>query len=276
MRKKKISWCKSVIPCIIGVAASWDPNCHGSAASQGEIVSNSHSRTIISFGSFFDCSAPPKKKGDLFLLSQFRKTEIAGWVGFTKPSQERHGSLWALLELSQAWIELSKDWLPKKERSLTAHFLYLYGLWTVTEQLVCFLSCQPLGYHSSSLVLWWRGTDLMTMRIGTERLQLHLPEAISINWFSTSLIEHLKEVNQVRLLSGYISRWTEWGGLLIERCWNARDRRHSSEWQAWVWTWSISLVSQSPLSLKGRKKLREKSIRASNSEIMSSSYDYEQ
>jgi len=55
-------------------------------------------------------------------------SEIAGWVGFTKPSQERHGSLWALLELSQAWIELSKDWLPKKERSLTAHFLYLYGL----------------------------------------------------------------------------------------------------------------------------------------------------
>lgn len=97
------------------------------------------------------------------------------------------------------------------------------------------------------LLLSFDEEERIWMRIGTERLQLHLPyfEAISINLFSTSLIEHVKEVNQVRLLSGYISRWTEWGGLLIERCWNARDRRNSSEWQAWVWTWSISLVSQS-------------------------------
>jgi hypothetical protein len=29
-------------------------------------VRNRHSRTIIFFGSFFDCSAPPKKKRDFF------------------------------------------------------------------------------------------------------------------------------------------------------------------------------------------------------------------
>ena len=87
MRKKKISWCKSIIPCIIGVAASWDPNCHGSAASQGAIVRNSHSRTIIWSVSFFDCSAPPKKWRDLFLLFQLRKTDFAGWS-----NQERHGN----------------------------------------------------------------------------------------------------------------------------------------------------------------------------------------
>ena len=52
--------------------------------STGAIVRKSHSRTIIWFGSFFDCSAPPKKKGDL--------SKIAGWL-----NQERHGTLWALL-----------------------------------------------------------------------------------------------------------------------------------------------------------------------------------
>ena len=88
MRKKKISWCKSIIPCIIGVAASWDPNCHGSAASQGAIVRNSHSRTIILFGSFFDCSAPPQKKGRLVLALPMKEDEN-GRLGFS--NQERHG-----------------------------------------------------------------------------------------------------------------------------------------------------------------------------------------
>ena len=68
MRKKKISWCKSMIPCIIGVAASWDPNCHGSAASQRAIVRNRHSneRRIIGISHLFQlCSLTFKRKGDL-------------------------------------------------------------------------------------------------------------------------------------------------------------------------------------------------------------------
>ena len=62
MRKKKISWCKSIIPCIIGVAASWNPNCHGSAASQGAIGKNSHSRTIIWFILWLLCSLVLRRK----------------------------------------------------------------------------------------------------------------------------------------------------------------------------------------------------------------------
>ena len=78
---------------------------------------NSHSRTIIWFGSFFDCSAPPQKKRDL--------SEIAGWVGPTKKGMGVFGHCLG------AWAELSKDWLPTDRRplrstsTLTAHFLYL-------------------------------------------------------------------------------------------------------------------------------------------------------
>lgn len=47
---------------------------------------NSHSRTIILFGSFFDCSAPHPKKERLVLALKMKKdlSEIAGWVGPTK------------------------------------------------------------------------------------------------------------------------------------------------------------------------------------------------
>ena len=76
MRKKKISWCKSMIPCIIGVAASWDPNCHGSAASQRAIVRNRHDneRRIIGISHLFQlCSR--KEKG--------KETDLDVGVGFS-------------------------------------------------------------------------------------------------------------------------------------------------------------------------------------------------
>ena len=83
MRKKKISlsWCKSIIPCIIGLLHFWNgtATAHGyGCTSHGSIVRKSNSRTRISFASFFDSSAPPQKKRDWLWLSQFRKTEIAG------------------------------------------------------------------------------------------------------------------------------------------------------------------------------------------------------
>ena len=40
---------------MIGVTASWDSNCYGSATSQGTIVRNIHSNIIIWFGAFFEC-----------------------------------------------------------------------------------------------------------------------------------------------------------------------------------------------------------------------------
>ena len=71
MRKKKISWCKSMIPCIIGVAASWDPNCHGSAASQRAIVRNRHSneRRIIGISHLFKLCSQNKRERRLILTS---------------------------------------------------------------------------------------------------------------------------------------------------------------------------------------------------------------
>jgi len=51
-------------------------------------VRNSHSRTIIWFGSFFDCSAPPQKKGRLVLALPMKEDEN-GRLGFS--NQERHG-----------------------------------------------------------------------------------------------------------------------------------------------------------------------------------------
>ena len=82
-----------MIPCIIGVAASWNPNCHGSAASQAAIVRNNHSRTIIWFVSFFFCSAPSKKKGRLnFHCTTSEKLEftfIGCWP--TESMGVRHG-----------------------------------------------------------------------------------------------------------------------------------------------------------------------------------------
>lgn len=46
--------------------------------------------------------------------------------------------------------------------------------------------------------------------------------------------EGWKIVGPVRLLSGYISRWTEWGGLLIERCWKAPGRSKPKGWPLFI------------------------------------------
>lgn len=117
MRKKKISWCKSIIPCIIGVAASWDPNCHGSAASQGAIVRNNHSRTIICFASFFDSSAPPPKKKERLILSlpiQEDGNHRLGWS-----NQERHGKF-SILYRSVGTVN-TKPISTKKEKYKQLH-----------------------------------------------------------------------------------------------------------------------------------------------------------
>ena len=53
---------------------------------------NSHSRTIIWFGSFFDCSAPPKKKERLVLALLIQKD---GNHRLGLSNQEKNGSLWA-------------------------------------------------------------------------------------------------------------------------------------------------------------------------------------
>ena len=100
MRKKKISWCKSIIPCIIGVAASWDPNCHGSAASQGATIVRSHSRTIMWFGAFFDSSA----------LQPIERLARGAWLFPTKVWWENR------MNALHSFRYSTVDWTPTQSR----------------------------------------------------------------------------------------------------------------------------------------------------------------
>lgn len=74
-------------------------------------------------GPFVSGASLLKREEFSFLLSQFRKTEIAGFTN-------QHGNFWALLELSQAFSKCCKDGLPRKstrkmKTSVTAPLLAL-------------------------------------------------------------------------------------------------------------------------------------------------------
>jgi len=128
MRKKKISWCKSMIPCIIGVAASWDPNCHGSAASQGAIVRNGHEFEWTIIGIFLLwplCS----HQGDLKILGLGFSKKRIDWHAMpmifdslkgrlnTHPIAISHRQTWQLWNLREGLGEERKDSRDKKDRS---------------------------------------------------------------------------------------------------------------------------------------------------------------
>ena len=81
---------------------------------------NSHSRTIICFGSFsLIYPLPPKKERD-----SSRTKDKNTFVGcFPTESMGE-------LELSQAWIELSQDCFPKKERDPSLRTFYISVLFS--------------------------------------------------------------------------------------------------------------------------------------------------